>query len=393
MSALTIGDHAPWFTSAAQATAQDFIMGGYRAVLFFFGSSSNPQVKAELSAFCTAKAQFEQLGIHFFGISIDPKDRILEQEVAQSQFFHWLWDVSGEISIRYGVCQLGQSEQGITYDPTTFVLDENLRILNLLPLETHIAHAKQVLDYLEILPPAAPPRLIKQQAPVLLIPRVLSPEFCQRLIDYYRANGGQESGFMQQDGEKTIVRLDPSIKRRRDWLITNPDLVNEINALLSRRVVPEIKKAFQFRVTCFERYVVGCYDDSNQGFFQPHRDNTAVGTAHRRFALTLNLNAGYEGGCLRFPEYGTDLYAPEAGSALVFSCSLLHEATPVTQGQRFVLLSFFYGDEEAKLRQQTQEQIVRSGSVSPTIGNAQIQPRSTGLGFGANPNRGTKRLL
>jgi peroxiredoxin/predicted 2-oxoglutarate/Fe(II)-dependent dioxygenase YbiX len=390
MPALTVGDHAPWFTSATQATRQDFIMGGYRAVLFFFGSSSNPQVKAALLAFCQAQPRFTQLGIHFFGISIDPNDRILEQQVPQSDFFHWLWD-SGEISIRYGLCQLGENGRGITYDPTTLVLDENLRILNLFPLESHIDHAKQVLDYLESLPPTAPPRLIKQQAPVLLIPQVLSPEFCQRLIDYYKANGGQESGFMRQDGEKTVVVLDPSIKRRRDWLITDPDLINEINTLLSRRVIPEIKKAFQFKVTCFERYVVGCYESSNQGFFQPHRDNTAVGTVHRRFALTLNLNAGYEGGQLRFPEYGIDLYAPEAGSALVFSCSLLHEATPVTQGQRFVLLSFFYGDEDAKLRQQTQEQIVRSGPVPSAIGNTQIQPGSKATGFGANPKRGSKR--
>ena len=41
-----------------------------------------------------------------------------------------------------------------------------------------------------------------------------------------------------------------------------------------------------------------------------------------------------------FPEYGDYRYKPAAGAAVVFSCSLLHEALPVTRGQRFALLSF-----------------------------------------------------
>jgi predicted 2-oxoglutarate/Fe(II)-dependent dioxygenase YbiX len=41
-----------------------------------------------------------------------------------------------------------------------------------------------------------------------------------------------------------------------------------------------------------------------------------------------------------FPEYGDYRYKPPAGAAVVFACSLLHEALPVTRGQRFALLSF-----------------------------------------------------
>jgi predicted 2-oxoglutarate/Fe(II)-dependent dioxygenase YbiX len=64
--------------------------------------------------------------------------------------------------------------------------------------------------------------------------------------------------------------------------------------------------------------------------------------------MTLNLNAGeYEGGALRFPEYGPDLYSPATGDAVIFSCTLLHEAMPVTRGRRFVLLSFLF-DEESR---------------------------------------------
>ena len=82
------------------------------------------------------------------------------------------------------------------------------------------------------------------------------------------------------------------------------------------------------------------------GFFKPHRDNTTAGTAHRRFAVTINLNAGdYEGGDLRFPEFGSRTYRAPTGGAVVFSCALLHEATPVTRGKRYAFLPFLYDDE------------------------------------------------
>ena len=71
----------------------------------------------------------------------------------------------------------------------------------------------------------------------------------------------------------------------------------------------------------------------------PHRDNTTRGTAHRRFAVTINLNDGpWEGGDLRFPEYGPQTYRAPTGGAVVFSCSLLHECTPVTRGERYCFL-------------------------------------------------------
>ena len=58
--------------------------------------------------------------------------------------------------------------------------------------------------------------------------------------------------------------------------------------------------------------------------------------------MSLNLNDDYEGGLLRFPEFPGPVYRPAAGDAVVFSCTLLHEATPVTAGRRFGLFGFFW---------------------------------------------------
>jgi predicted 2-oxoglutarate/Fe(II)-dependent dioxygenase YbiX len=96
---------------------------------------------------------------------------------------------------------------------------------------------------------------------------------------------------------------------------------------------------------------VARYDANEGGFFRPHRDNTTSATLHRKFAVTINLNAeNYEGGDLRFPEFGMRTYSAPTGGAVVFSCSLLHEATPVTCGERYAFLPFLYDDEGAKVR-------------------------------------------
>ena len=102
-----------------------------------------------------------------------------------------------------------------------------------------------------------------------------------------------------------------------------------------------------------ERYIVACYDANEEGRFRPHRDNTTKGTAHRRFAVSLFLNTGaYDGGFLRFPEFGSGLYSVPTGGAVVFSCSMLHEATTVTRGRRFMFLPFLYDDAARRIREE-----------------------------------------
>ena len=112
--------------------------------------------------------------------------------------------------------------------------------------------------------------------------------------------------------------------------------------------MPELQKAFYFQATRFEGFKIACYEAATGGFFRPHRDNLSSATAHRRFAMTVHLNDDYEGGFLRFPEYGAHRYRLTAGGALVFSCAHLHEVTDVTKGRRFVLLSFLFRKEDIK---------------------------------------------
>jgi predicted 2-oxoglutarate/Fe(II)-dependent dioxygenase YbiX len=103
--------------------------------------------------------------------------------------------------------------------------------------------------------------------------------------------------------------------------------------------------------------MVCCYDAAVGGFFKPHRDND--GDGHRQFAVTLNLNAEeYEGGDLRFPEYGRQTYRAPTGGACIFSCGLMHEATPVTRGKRYAFVPFLYDEASARQRQENNSRYV-----------------------------------
>ncbi len=232
---------------------------------------------------------------------------------------------------------------------TVLLADENRRVLRIDREVGEPGHARVMLDHLRAMP-AREPRMLGGFAPVLYVPKVLDPSFCKELIAAFEAGDPEVGGVYRSAGygEEGTHVVDPDVKSRRDLYIDDPDLLDEIQRCFMRRLQPEISKAFTRDMTGVDFFKVVCYDAADAGHFHIHRDNIAEYTAHRRFAAAINLNTGaFEGGALRFPEYGPDLYVPGAGDAVVFSCSLLHEAMPVTKGRRFVLL-FFMFDEESR---------------------------------------------
>ena len=145
-------------------------------------------------------------------------------------------------------------------------------------------------------------------------------------------------------GRKSSQAVKADAKRRSDYIVEGP-LEGEVLLAIMPRVAPEVTRAFAFdKERGFEKFRVGCYDAADAGFFRAHRDNPSAGLQHRQFALSINLNDGYEGGYLQFPEYSVDRYAPPKGGALVFACGLLHAVVPMTAGRRFTL--FFFLDTQ-----------------------------------------------
>ncbi|HWP94609.1 MAG TPA: 2OG-Fe(II) oxygenase [Gammaproteobacteria bacterium] len=233
-----------------------------------------------------------------------------------------------------------------------FALDNNLRVIRRWDAGS-LPDAASVLRELESVygAPDEPQAVtIRGTAPVLLIPRVFDEEFCAELIAAFERDGGQPSGVYYIENGQATWKPDPTIKARRDYYLPEEDpLTNRIRDLLARRVLPEVKRCFNYQILQHEPFKLIRYDGDTGGYFRPHRDNESRDSAHRRFAMTINLNTGdYEGGQLQFPEFGPYLYEAERGGAIVFSCSLVHEAKPVISGRRYALLSFFFGDEPVR---------------------------------------------
>lgn len=229
--------------------------------------------------------------------------------------------------------------------PLTLLFDAVLRLEKIISAGPDSSQTATALTYCEEHFARHHPRVIGEHAPALILRNLIDPVHCRRLIALWEEGPKQENITMSKTGAPQAAGR---AKLRRDvWITPGSAESDELLGIMARRLLPDIANAFNFEVTRYEPFRVGCYDSADRGFFAPHRDNMSRITRHRRYALTLNLNTGdYEGGYLRLPEYGPGLYAPPAGGAVVFSCSLLHLATPVTKGRRFVLVGFFWSEAE-----------------------------------------------
>jgi peroxiredoxin len=326
---------------------------GRPVVLFFFVGAETEKSIQEILAFRDLYDQFTALNATVLGVAVTHIEKLRSVVQQHNLPFPLIADVQLKLSLAYGVARperVEEKQAEISIAPRTVLLDSNQRVIRIYDEIDPAAHATAVLEDVRQLVNVEAPRAIIQQAPVLLIPKVLPDEFCKELIHVWETEGNEDSGFMKQIDGKTVGIYDYGHKIRRDHFIKEGPLLAKCKRYVVNRILPEMKKAYNYEVTRFEDFRIACYDASRGGYFRPHRDNTTDGTAHRRFAMSLLLNDEYEGGSLRFPEYGRHTYRPPAGGAVIFSCSLLHEATDVTAGRRFVLLSFFYGEAERKLR-------------------------------------------
>lgn len=333
MSQLIPGTPAPLFTAESPVNPQfAFSSLGGRYVLLAF-APKKPDARAAMeAAIARTRTLFTDDGICLFVVLGDRADYAGRQNGGGR---HWFLDEGGEIARLYGAA----GGLWVLIDPT-------LRVL----LVAEMTRTDWLMAQLPRLPPPERHAGVEVFAPVLTVPRLLEPDLCRRLITHYEAQGGEPSGTMRQVGGRTVGVL-TDFKSRRDAQIADQGLRRELRARIVRRLMPEIERAFQFQVTRVERYIVARYAADEGGYFRPHRDNTTLGTAHRKFAVSINLNDDFEGGDLRFPEFGRRTHRPPLGGAVVFSCSLLHEATPVTKGVRYATLPFLYDEAGHRVRE------------------------------------------
>ncbi|MEW5686333.1 MAG: 2OG-Fe(II) oxygenase [Pseudomonadota bacterium] len=349
---LSPGEFAPMFITPTRANpAFKFNTVAGRYVLLALMPSDPAARSRACAAFDGVRGTFDdQTRAAFFitaeGPETAPDDRLPGQR--------WMFDRDGAVRARFHVPDDGGA---------WFLLDPALRVMASAPIDA----PDELFARIARLPPVDGYADAPLVAPALIVPRVFDRDLCRRLIARYETEGGAPSGVMRDIGGKTVGVLD-GMKSRRDVTIDDGDLRREALASIERNLIPMMRRGLQFQATRIERTIVACYDAGEGGYFRPHRDNTTLGTAHRRFAASINLNAEeFEGGDLRFPEFGRRTYRPPTGGAVVFSCSMQHEATPVTHGRRYAFLPFFYDEAGNEIRERNLA-LIDNGAVDGQTG-------------------------
>lgn len=132
------------------------------------------------------------------------------------------------------------------------------------------------------------------------------------------------------------------IKYGLDISLTETHWFNLIARLLQKKV-EEYNKDKQVIYTPSKILELTLLKYEEGGFYKPHVDSGAV---HREVSAIVFLNNDYEGGHLQFFEPNhKDLILdikPEIGKVVLWPSNFLfpHQATPVTKGTRFVLVSW-----------------------------------------------------
>ena len=325
------GDRFPEFMLADQTGAMRAFSQRVRGLAMAVFLDSTDALRRSLRALADAyqAAELDCLAIDATAAGAEPWPTILADEAGR---------------IRQSLREMtGRPAAAADARTLAFLLDRNQRILALADdtLADDGDFARWALARWSEQPPPAPAAEIRHAAPVLTIPNVLSRADCRTLIARWHEMGNAPGKVTSLVKGEQVERVYESLKKRRDHPLNDPVVLRPLLALIARRLGPELDKAFHYRAFKFDRVLIACYDAERGDYFRRHRDNQTPATASRRFALTLNLNSEeHEGGELIFPEYGDYRYKPATGAAVLFSCSLLHEALPVTAGQRFALLSF-----------------------------------------------------
>lgn len=349
---LAPGDRAPSFKARTRSNPQFTFdsVGGRWIVLAFPGTVAHPQTAQSLATAYAATDVFDDDKACLFTVINAPEDEAQTRIGDMIPGRRVFWDTDLAVARLFGALP-AQADADAPLRPFWMVIDPSLTVRKVIPMTPEGTCVDEVLDYLRAAPPAATFMGFEMPAPVLVLPDVFEPDFCDHLIRLYHDHGGQSSGFMRDQGGKTVAVMDPSFKVRNDFTLTDPELIAQTQNRILRKVVPQIERIHYFKCTRMERYMVGCYPADEGGHFRPHRDNTTMGTAHRRFAVSINLNDDFEGGAVSFPEFNPRGIKAPKGTAVIFSCSLLHAVSKVTSGTRYAFLPFLYDDAAAAIRE------------------------------------------
>jgi hypothetical protein len=120
--------------------------------------------------------QFDDVKRSFLGVSIDPSDK-----VATSNGVHYFLDRDGILSRHCGASPIEDVSLGTQYRVTWTILDPSLHVLAHFHTGPDRANCEKVFALIRGLPASDGFEACEIPAPILVLPRVFDPAFCDRL--------------------------------------------------------------------------------------------------------------------------------------------------------------------------------------------------------------------
>ena len=262
--------------------------------------------------------------------------------------FRVLADEDGKVFDLYGV-NVADAMANAPADPAIAVLDPNGRILEICEKMSAARQMECVRAPLQRLQDDRPRGSLGAHPPVLVLPNAMDPNVCAQLINtwnnpvpLWEGDGKNSIGLNIEKGDVKVRNA--AYGNCTQYVVCDAALSTALEDKVLQRVVPEIEKAISYSPSKREEYRIARYDGADGGSLPAHGDNPTTETRHRRFTVSINLNDDdFEGGELAFREFSDHLYDIDAGTAVIWSCSVLHEVMPITAGRRFILGTHLFG--------------------------------------------------
>ncbi len=319
-------------------------LSGKTLVLIFLNDASEATAVPILKAFSSKRDAFERLRSTVVAIC-STSDAAHNRALKRSSDFAWsiAGDSTGAVFASYGLHKKNDTAVRIV----VLTPLRQVRVWFDTPDDIHET-VSEIMSLLKNSQVAEEARWAPPHPPILLIPNVLSPEECGQLVQSFETGSPlmiRPPRAGEIAGNYKIPVYEHDRQDRVDQIIKDEKTLAFIDERLWGRITPMIQKAFAFEVTRREDLHIARYVGDRGGNTMGHRDNVSAATGYRRFALSMSLNEDFEGGEIVFKEFSPRGYRPPAGTAMVFSSSLLHEVQETTKGTRYNLISHLFNED------------------------------------------------
>ena len=175
--------------------------------------------------------------------------------------FPVFFDAQGTVKAAYRL--------GHTMASTCVVLSPNLQVLATLAVQDFAATASPGALYPCSRPAPIAPLEIHTQAPVLLIPRVLTPEICHTLIHVWETRGHAETGVEHSHNRQRQDSIHHSQKSRQDHIVSDRSCCGSSPPPLAGGSSPKCTKPSRFRRRGLKDSKSPAMPPPPEGFFTP----------------------------------------------------------------------------------------------------------------------------